>query len=181
MTQRHAENGHAENGHSAADVEVANARAGGRIGGDEYSFTGKDAALLEALTKVDLPEPVQQLQQGESSRDHILSYLDDAELNYRRFQILNGKEIMVASHPPRESIWQGDIRKAVFDEGRENLDDNVPLLHGIREGTDAAYARTARSRDGWQQKILAEQTEERRVVEERPEDSGGWLSKLVGR
>lgn len=148
--------------------------------GTGYGYGSEAAALVEVLNRHELPTDVERLLESELNPDHILANLNEEEVRYRRFSLWNNKEMVLGSFPPDRSIWQGERRKeaAALDDGRTAL--TVEQVHGIRDAFDAAFARVSRSREGWQQDKLADQTEERRIVEERNEDSGGFLSKLMG-
>jgi hypothetical protein len=155
-------------------------RGGSLESGLSFDSGTEGGQLIRALNNSQVPEDIKKLLKSELNQDHILANLDEAELTWRRFGLLNNMEMVMASHPPKESIWQGDRRKeAGLGDGRSSL--TPEQVHWIRDSFDAAYERATRSRDGWQQKLLSEQTQERRVVEEHEVDEGGsWLSKLVG-
>lgn len=153
---------------------------GGRLDdGMSFDSGSEGGQLIQALNKSQVPSEIKTLLQAELNQDHILGNLDDAELTYRRYGLLNNMEMVLAAHPPKESIWQGEIRKeADLGDGRQSL--TPELVHWIRDSFDAAYERATRSRDGWQQTLLSEQQQERRVVEDHSGDEGGWLSRLLG-
>lgn len=139
-------------------------------------------SLIETLVDSNVPRDVERLVASELNQDHILGNLNEAEVTWRRYSLLNNLEMVLASHPPRESIWQGrEMRQeAGLDDGRTAL--TPEQVHQLRDSFDAAYERTTRSRKGWQQSLLAEQRSERRIIEERePEQQNrGWLAKLLG-
>lgn len=139
-------------------------------------------SLLETLVDSDIPSEVQRLVEAELNRDHILANLNEAETTWRRYTLLNNFEMVLASHPPKQSIWQGrEMRQSAgLDDGRTALTSEQ--VHQLRDAFDAAYERTTRSRGGWQQRLLSRQQEERRIIEEREQESQnrGWLSKLLG-
>lgn len=135
--------------------------------------------LLGALTRSGAPGDAKRLFGAELNQDHILGKLDEAELWYRRHELDINLEILLGSAPPEGSIWQGPRRKAAGLEGKP-WPFTPQEIHEARDTRDAAYERNTRSRDGWQQNLLAEQQSERRIVEERDDSSGGLLSKLVG-
>ncbi|GAA0303983.1 hypothetical protein [Halarchaeum salinum] len=135
--------------------------------------------LLSALNESGAPTDAKRLFGSELNQDHILGKLNEDELWYRRFELEINLDLLLASAPPETSIWQGPRREEV-DLGGKPWPFSASELHEARDTRDAAYARATRSRDGWQQKLLAEQQSERRIVEERDEGSEGLLSKLVG-
>lgn len=95
-----------------------------------------------------MPEEIERLLEAELNQDHILGNLNDAELTYRQYNILNNMEMVIASHPPAESLWQGEIRKeAGLDGGHRPL--TPEQIHWIIDAFDAAYERATRSRDWW--------------------------------
>lgn len=139
--------------------------------------------LIATLAELDLPEETVQLLQAELSRDHILANYSEADITWRKWGLQNTREIVEASHPPKESIWQGNLRKeAGLDEARRTL--SPKQRQHVRSAIEAAFSRTTRGgpqRGMAQQKLLAEQQTERRVVEDRMEDErSGWLAKLIG-
>jgi hypothetical protein len=147
----------------------------------EYSFSSTGAAnLVQVLNESELPDDIRRLIEPELNQDHILGNLNREELRYRRFSLWNNKEIVLASFPPRESIWQGDVRKkaSCLGDGRASLSQEQ--IHWIRDAFDAAYARCSRSLHGWQQDELSDQTQEKRIVEESSADNSGMLSRLIG-
>lgn len=166
----------------AVQQERHRARHGGGGGASSanYSYNDSGAAnLVQVLNQSDLPESTRRILEAELNPDHVLGNLREEELRYRRFSLWNNKEMVIASFPPKESIWQGEARKqAGLGDGKEALSQEQ--LHWIRDAFDAAFARTTRSRNGWQQTVLAEQTQERRIVEEGNEEEGNFLSRLVG-
>ena len=135
--------------------------------------------LLGTLVASGAPPDAAKLLAAELNQDHVLSKLDESELWYRRYAIKNNLEIILASAPPEESIWQGERRDAAGLEGHPEP-ISPTLIHQLRDTADAAYERNARSRDGWQQTLLAEQQSERRIVEERDTKKQGLISKLIG-
>lgn len=138
--------------------------------------------LIETLVDSEVPADVERLVWAELNQDHILANLNEAEMTWRRYTLLNNMEMVLASHPPRESIWQGrELRQeAGLDDGRTAL--TPEQIHRLRDAFDAAYERSTRSREGWQQSLLARQQEERRIIEEREQEhqNQSWLEKLIG-
>lgn len=135
--------------------------------------------LLSTLSRSGAPPDAAKLWASELNQDHILGKLDEAELWYRRHELDINMDLLLASAPPSESIWQGPRRRVAGLDGKP-WPFSPTEIHEARDTRDAAYERNTRSRDGWQQKLLAEQQSERRIVEERDDSSGGLLSKLVG-
>lgn len=169
------------NGQSKAVSSGSGAPTAGAPAPGGYSYNAPGAAnLVSVLNQYDLPADVERLVEAELNPDHILGNLNEAEVRYRRFSLWNSREMVVASFPPSESIWRGDLRKDVegLGDGKEPLTQEQ--IKSIRDAYEAAFARVSRSRGGWQQKILAEQTQERRVVEEKNDDGGGFFSNLFG-
>lgn len=139
-------------------------------------------SLIETLVDSEVPKEVERLVKSELNQDHILANLNPAEVTWRRYILLNNLEMVLASHPPRQSIWQGrELRQeAGLEDGRTAL--TPEQVHQLRDAFDAAYERTTRSRGGWQQRLLSEQQSERRIIEEREQEQQdqGWLAKLLG-
>lgn len=135
--------------------------------------------LLSTLARSGAPPDAAKMFSAELNQDHLLGKLDEAELWYRRHELEINLDLLLASAPPDASIWQGPRRKAANLDGKP-WPMTPQEIHEARDTRDAAYERNTRSRDGWQQTLLAEQQSERRIVEERDDSSGGILSKLVG-
>jgi len=187
QTNGHAENGHAQpadnpaNGQRTSETEDWQPRTWDRDAATRGMNYGDHPAgdLLSALSRSGAPPDAAKLFASELNQDHLLSKLDEAELWYRRHELHINLDLLLASAPPSESIWKGARREAAGIEGKP-WPFTPQEIHEARDTRDAAYERNARSRDGWQQKLLAEQQSERRIVEEREDSSGGLLSKLVG-
>ena len=135
--------------------------------------------LLSTLVRSGAPPDAAKMWSSELNQDHVLGKLDEAELWYRKHELDINMDLLLASAPPEESIWHGPRRDAADLDGKP-WPFTPKEVHEARDTRDAAYERNTRSRDGWQQTLLAEQQSERRIVEERNSDSGGILSKLVG-
>lgn len=186
-----ATNGHAANGQAAQQQEPESADTSAQPADEpmtwdrEQAMQGMDYGshpagdLLTTLSRSHAPEDAKRLWQSELNQDHILGKLDADELWYRRKELDINMDLILASAPPPESIWQGPRRKAVGLDGKP-WPFTPTEIHQARDTRDAAYARVSRSRDGWQQTLLAEQQTERRIVDESNDDSGGIFSKLVG-
>ncbi len=111
-----------------------------------------------------------------TSRDFILSNLKNAEITeIKKLREITIKKIL-AAHPDPDSIMQGDARTDVYENGKPAtpLDQNQKVL--IDQYVRGAFARLARSRDGFQQEQFGKtiSASERRNAEDS--DSGGWLS-----
>lgn len=175
----------------------ANKRANGRgsPSGIQHSRAGNHDSLasplvsdgaddvIDALFALDgLDQEIKTLLAPELSRLHGLANYDEAELNWNRFTLLNNGEILEAHFSPRESIWQGNLRKeGGLRDGRTALQPETRKK--IRDVTKrTAYGLATRSgpeRGGFNQKLLAQQQAQRREIVEKEEDSGGWLSRLL--
>lgn len=171
-------NGHAENGQAHAPPREAPVI--GDDGSSELSFDGPGAAqLVKTLAAHDLPKDVVRLVESELNQDHILANLDNNDIHRRMFDLRNQLELILASFPSEESALQGEIRKEFgFRDAKKAL--TPEQLHDLRQAFYAAYDRTTRSRNGWQQHLLAEQTQEVRHVEDPNKNSGGIISRILG-
>lgn len=157
-----------------------------RGGGDTFaSGLGNPQApdIIDSLTETtELPDEVMQLLRTEFHKGHALGNYKERDIIYRKFVLKNTVEFIESHFPPKQSIWQGEVRKkAGLGDGRRAMPPELRLQ--IRDAGDLAYSYSTRSgpEDGMaQQRILADQTQERRVVEERTDEGNSWLSKLVG-
>lgn len=173
---------HQENG-AGSDAAAADAAATAQTWdrANDYEFSGTTPAsdLVGTLSESSAPDDQQRLFEAELNQDHVLANLEEPDLIYRRHELNINLAMLLASAPPAESIWQGPRREAAGLEGKP-WPFTPTEVQQARDTRDAAYARVTRSRDGWQQTLLAEQQTERRVVEKDSDDGGGILSKLTG-
>lgn len=130
---------------------------------------------LEAVIEDELDSASVQMLRNMTSPDFILSNFNDAEINeIKKLREITLKKIF-AAHPDQRSVMQGTIRAQVYgldrEKGPEPLDQKQRAL--IDEYVRGAYARVARSRDGFQQEQFGKtiSASERKS----PEDGEGGL------
>ena len=152
----------------------------GGVGGGEQS------SLLRVLSESEIPDGLTGWV-SETNQDHILGKMTEAEIWERKFNLKNNEEFVASMFPPEESIIQGDFREEHFEflpGAKEPL--TWDTMHQLSDSLDAAYARSTRSRDGWQQEMLTKQIQEN--IRRDPQrdgsgastSSGGLLSKWLG-
>ena len=148
-------------------------RIGGQGGQPELT------SLLETLVNSERPSDVSSLMESESNQDHILGNLKDEEVWERKWDIENNEEFILSMFPPSQSVLQGEVRKmfglpAPYDAVQPTT------LHNIEDTKAAAYSRTTRSRDGWQQKQLNEQVQEIRSFDGSQQEEEGLVDRFLG-
>lgn len=150
-------------------------------------FAG-DATLMRVLSESGIPDDLTALL-SETNQDHILGNMTEAEIWERKHNLLINQEYVESMFPPEESVLQGEFREKYFDLPGGKTSLNPKDLHAISDSMDAAYARSTRSRKGWQQEQLAKQIQEtiRRDGDGRDvpagaggSGGGGLLSRFLG-
>lgn len=131
---------------------------------------------LEALINEELDNATVGMLKNMTSPDFILSNLQDAEINeIKKLREITLKKVF-AAHPHGKATMQGEIRDQVYHDGAptEALDQNQKAL--IDQYVRGAFARVARSRDGFQQEQFGKtiSASERRTQDK--ESDGGFLS-----
>jgi len=130
---------------------------------------------LEAVIEDELDDASVGMLRNMTSPDFILSNLKDAEITeIKKLREIKLKKIY-AAHPDQNAVMKGDAREQVYEDGAgvRPLDQNQKAL--IDQYVRGAFARLARSREGFQQEQFGKtiSASERRNADE---DSGGWLS-----
>lgn len=106
---------------------------------------------LESVIESELDAATVGMLRNMTSRDFILSNLSEAEINeIKKLREITIKKVK-AAHPNENAIMQGNLRAQVYDGGKKfkPLDENQKAL--IDQYVRGAYARLARSKDGFQQ------------------------------
>ncbi len=138
------------------------------------------SGLAQLLLQSETPEHLERMLEGETNADHVLGNLSDEDLWERRFNIMNNEELLLAMHPPKESVLQGEVREEFGLDGPK-YPASVETVHDLSDSRDAAYARSTRARDGWFIEQLIKSIQEIRRSDESPEsDSGGLMSRILG-
>lgn len=126
---------------------------------------------LEAVIEDELDAATVGMLRNMTSADFILSNFDAAEINeIKKLRKITLKKVM-AAHPNEDSVMQGELRASVYENGEKltPLSKNQKVL--IDQYLRGAYARLARSKEGFQQEqfgktISASETR-------TPDDDGG--------
>jgi len=189
MSPKPRKNGHTKNGESKGKSRSRNRPPSRPRGGGDTLRSGlsnpRAPDIIDSLTDTaDLPDNVLKLLKTEFNKHHALGNYTEQHLLYRRYQLKNTQEIVESHFPPKESIWQGEIRKeanlgdgrtALTPEQRQQLRDSIELAYSLstRSGPKKGLA---------QQTLLANQTSEKRIIEEREPDqqNKSWLEKIIG-
>lgn len=130
---------------------------------------------LEEVVEDELDDATVGMLRNMTSRDFILSKLNDAEITeIKKLRRITYKKI-VAAHPHPDAIMQGELRKQVYDDGDalKPLSQNQKVL--IDQYLRGAFARLARSRDGFQQEQFGK-TISASERKDANEDDGGLVS-----
>lgn len=130
---------------------------------------------LEAVVDDDLDEGTVNMLLNMTSRDFILSKLKDAELNeIKKLREITLKKVF-AAHPSEQRIMKGEIREQVYDDGNAVMPLSQKTKIQIDQYVRGAFARVARSRDGFQQEQFGKtiSASERRTADD---EDGGLLS-----
>jgi len=130
---------------------------------------------LEAVVEDELDPATVGMLRNMTSRDFILSNLNNAEINeIKKLREITVKKI-VAAHPHPDSVMQGEIREQVYDGGKrfKPLDSNQRIL--IDQYVRGAFARLVRSRDGFQQEQFGKTISASETRTPRDGGSGGLL------
>ncbi len=131
---------------------------------------------LEAVIEDELDDASVGMLRNMTSPDFILSNLNNAEINeIKKLREITLKKIF-AAHPSQNAVMKGELREQVYEDGKPfpALDQNQKAL--IDQYVRGAFARLARSRDGFQQEQFGKTIS---ASERRDNDdggSGGWLS-----
>jgi len=130
---------------------------------------------LEAVIEDELDDASVGMLRNMTSPDFILSNFNKAEINeIKKLREITLKKVF-AAHPDQRSVMKGDLRKQVYEDGKAYpaLDQNQKAL--IDQYVRGAYARVARSRDGFQQEQFGKtiSASERKNADK---DEGGLLN-----
>lgn len=153
--------------HEQSNIAQAQAQAPGY---------GERREYLEAVIEDQLDNATVGMLRNMTSADFILSNFNDAEINeVKKLREITKKKVF-AAHPHPKAIMQGDLRKQIYDGGEalKPLTQNQKVL--IDQYIRGAFARLARSREGFQQDQFGKTisaSETRRA--DKDNDSGGVL------
>lgn len=130
---------------------------------------------LEAVIEDELDDASVGMLRNMTSPDFILSNFNEAEINeIKKLREITLKKVF-AAHPDQRSIMKEDLRKDVYEDGKAYpaLDQNQKAL--IDQYVRGAYARVARSKDGFQQEQFGKtiSASERKTADD---EDGGLLN-----
>lgn len=135
-----------------------------------------DRAYIEKMTEGSLQDPTKDMLQNLLSQDFLLGNLQEAEIHEYRWLARVMLLEIESLHPNEDSLFQGKIRAAAFDDKNQQLDPLSPREKAIVEQfVMGVIARASRGRDGWQQEMFNKtiSASEKRDVSD--DDNGGFL------
>ncbi len=112
--------------------------------------------------------------------DLVLSFLTAASVNEAKWISRIYREIFFAVHPRPESVFAGEFRGFIFNDGNdqlESLDSQSRLT--ISEVMTVVESRINRSQDGWQQDQLAKSITQS-IVKTDSDTAGREKRRLFG-
>lgn len=136
---------------------------------------GDRREYLEAVIEDKLDDATVGMIRNMTSPDFILSNMNDAEITeIKKLREITLKKVY-AAHPHPKAIMQGQLREDVYENGvkLKPLSQNQKVL--IDQYIRGAFARVARSREGFQQEQFGK-TISASEIKDRDSDDGGWLS-----
>jgi signal recognition particle GTPase len=140
--------------------------------------------MLEKLVETDVGEEYVEYIGISLGRSHQLSARRDHETEELKWFLRMLEKTFIAIHPPKNSIWTGDVREACLNDTREPLTDKE--LFEIRQITQIAISNATKGRDA---KLLEELSKQTRVQKQEisddrgePDDSSGgsMFSSIFG-
>lgn len=145
-----------------------------QAGAQAPSFTER-REYLEAVIEDELDAATVGMLRNMTSPDFILSNLNEAEIEeIKKLREITVKKVF-AAHPNQNSIMQGELREQVYESGSKltPLDQNQKVL--IDQYVRGAFARLARSREGFQQEQFGKTISASETRSADDDDSGGVL------
>jgi len=145
-----------------------------QAGAQAPSFTER-REYLEAVIEDELDAATVGMLRNMTSADFILSNLNEAEIEeIKKLREITLKKVYSA-HPNQNSIMQGDLREEIYENGAQltPLDQNQKAL--IDQYVRGAFARLARSRDGFQQEQFGKTINASETRSADSDDDGGVL------
>jgi len=131
---------------------------------------------LEEVVETELDDGTVGMLRNMTSRDFILSKLNNAEITeIKKLRQITYKKI-VAAHPHPDAAMQGDRRQQIYEDGKalSPLSQNQKVL--IDQYIRGAFARLARSRDGFQQEQFGKTISASERKNANEDGDGGGLS-----
>lgn len=136
---------------------------------------GERREYLEAVIEDELDAGTVGMLRNMTSPDFILSNFDGAEIHeIKKLRQITLRKVF-AAHPSDDAIMQGELREQVYDGGTklQALTPNQKAL--IEQYVRGAYARLARSKDGFQQEQLGKTISASETRTPNNDSSGGIL------
>lgn len=133
-----------------------------------------DRAYINEMTNHDLQDPTVDMLSNLLDQDFMLGNLQEAEVHEYRWLARVMKLEIESLHPSSDSVLQGAVRAAAFDDEDESIEAlSAKEKATIEQFLMATISRATRGRDGWQQEMFNKTitASERREVGD--EDDGG--------
>lgn len=130
--------------------------------------------ILDDLTDTEISEGSKDILRNLVSKDLVLAYLTEAEINEVKWHIRIVKELYLAMHPAQDCLVTGEDRAAIND----NSSDRLRALSeeeriNIETFFMSVQSRVTRAREMKQQELMNTQIAEHR--DQRSNDGGGGL------
>lgn len=130
--------------------------------------------ILDDLTDTEISEGSKEILRNLVSKDLVLAYLTEAEINEVKWHIRIVKELYLAMHPAQNCRIEGEDRAAINDDPTDRL---YALSEEERINIETFFmsvqSRVTRARDMKQQELMNTQIAEHR--DQRSKEGGGGL------
>ena len=149
--------------------------------GVSHDAISSDGDFLERVVQTDVGEEYKELVGAEIDRSHALANRKDREVEVLKWKIRMRLKEFLALHPPKNSYWQGDLRRNALDNDRQPLSNAE--IEEIDRITDAAISLVTLGRGGKLQEEISKITqvqvrEDRREGDE--DDNSSSLGRIFG-
>lgn len=134
-----------------------------------------NTAYINEMTDHNLQDPTVDMLSNLLDQDFMLGNLQEAEVHEYRWLARVMKLEIESLHPNEDSLFQGDVRAAAFDDRAENIEAlSAREKATIEQFLMATISRATRGREGWQQEMFNKTitASERREVGD--DDGGIW-------
>ncbi|MFC6875430.1 hypothetical protein [Halobellus marinus] len=135
-----------------------------------------DTAYINEMTNHQLQEPTVDKLSNLLDQDFMLGNLNDAEVHEYRWLARVMRLEIEALHPHPDSVFQGDVRAAAFDDEEaaiEPLSEKDKAI--IEQFLMAVISRATRGRDGWQQEMFNKTISASETRDVGGDDDDGFL------
>lgn len=151
-----------------------------RRNGKPTSATAVHQGLMEDLTDTELSEGSKDLLRNLITKDLVLAYLNDAEVNEVKWHIRIVKELYFAVHPDQNCLVTGKDRAYINDDSTDTM---TPLTENEQITVESFFlsviTRVTRARGMKQQEMLNTDIREHRDNTES-NGSNGIIGRLRG-